>query len=490
LAGTNQHDWEHLLQQVKDALERGCKPTWAALSKAIGVPRTTLSDGMEREFDIISDKLPFLLENDPEIETIENEFGTYSVRGDDINRTVEVKFDEAKLADIRTLEEMLTVCKVDLSVWEVEKYLINKWPGYRKNKQVSLRWESGRIEDGYVEDEGKLTTKALFQVKIWLKRKIPLKPEIVIQPIEVTYKTEPKKRKEIKKDIFTAMILPDIQFGFRRDFETLEMVTFHDRDALDVAVQLAEYINPDYVIYLGDILDLAEWSDNYFRTPEMYFTTQSSIIEGSWWLNQFKIAAPSAEHELLLGNHGMRIEKAIVNHLKSAYYLRPADELNLPPSMSIQRLLALDKIGIKFIPEYPQGEVWLSDVICCIHGDIARKPPGSTTTELIKHSDVTKIQGHIHRIELTSKNTHNKHTSNTIYGFSPGCLCKVDGSVPGSSNTNQWQQGIGVVYFDNEGNITPIPVPIKDGVALFGGKYFMAEDRLDEIKEDTGWDNL
>jgi hypothetical protein len=53
---------------------------------------------------------------------------------------------------IKTLEQLLAVCEVDGSEWEVERWVCNKW-------------EVGAKLDG------ELTTSPLFQVKAWLRRK-------------------------------------------------------------------------------------------------------------------------------------------------------------------------------------------------------------------------------------------------------------------------------------------------------------------------------
>lgn len=53
---------------------------------------------------------------------------------------------------IKTLDDLLTACSVDLTIWEVDHYLINKW------------------EVGMMGDDGKPIVEPLFQVKAWLRR--------------------------------------------------------------------------------------------------------------------------------------------------------------------------------------------------------------------------------------------------------------------------------------------------------------------------------
>lgn len=59
-----------------------------------------------------------------------------------------------KSGTIRTVEEALAHAQVDLSVWEVERHLINSW------------------EMGYKDADGLPGTVPLWQVKVWLRRRI------------------------------------------------------------------------------------------------------------------------------------------------------------------------------------------------------------------------------------------------------------------------------------------------------------------------------
>ncbi len=73
--------------------------------------------------------------------------------------------------NVRTLEELLNVCDVDLEIWEVEKYIINKWEVARKNDTSNLTYVDGKV-NGTKNDDGKMTPQPLFQVKAWLRKKV------------------------------------------------------------------------------------------------------------------------------------------------------------------------------------------------------------------------------------------------------------------------------------------------------------------------------
>lgn len=85
---------------------------------------------------------------------------------------------------IMTLDDLVEACDIDLDVWQVDRYVVNKWEVGRKDKQVSLSWDEG-VADGEVVDTGKIFVEPLIQVKAWLsKRQDKLWEEIVDELIE------------------------------------------------------------------------------------------------------------------------------------------------------------------------------------------------------------------------------------------------------------------------------------------------------------------
>lgn len=72
---------------------------------------------------------------------------------------------------IHTLEELLEFCKVDQNVWEVERFIVNKWEmGFVK---VSSREEGPKDAEGvkHVDEEKEAGTQPLYQVKAFLRKK-------------------------------------------------------------------------------------------------------------------------------------------------------------------------------------------------------------------------------------------------------------------------------------------------------------------------------
>ena len=85
--------------------------------------------------------------------------------------------------NVKTLDELLAYMQVDLSVWEVEKHVINKWEVTMREPATTVGGAGDNAEVTVNTDGGKATLwtrgsnvpmhEPMFQVKAWLKRKTP-----------------------------------------------------------------------------------------------------------------------------------------------------------------------------------------------------------------------------------------------------------------------------------------------------------------------------
>jgi hypothetical protein len=251
----------------------------------------------------------------------------------------------------------------------------------------------------------------------------------------------------------------------------------HDRRALDVALQITNYLDPDRVILLGDNLDLAEMSTKYLTTPDFYFTTQASLVELSWWLSKIRSINDNTRIDYLAGNHENRANKYLNEKALTMYGLKNVNDLKGPPALSVEKLLSLSDLDIAY-HQYPAGKVAINSNLVCIHGEIAKGGSGATVSELVKSARVSTIQGHIHRHEIATKTTWDAFDNYHMYtAASFGCLCRIDpGVVPGMLHRQNWQQGIGVVWYE-EGGLEQFRmefIPIIDGRAIYTNEIFEA----------------
>jgi hypothetical protein len=374
---------------------------------------------------------------------------------------------------IQSLDDLLTACSVDLKTWQVERWKANKW-------EVGVKVGKG--------ENARVVAEPLFQVEASLVRIALQEYLIPVTPISLSsenYKRKPAAAKTSGR----AFIVPDAQIGFRRDVLSGCLEPFHDRQALDVALQIAGDGDFDEVVYLGDLLDLNEWSDKFLREPGFYFTTQPAIFEGHFWLREFVTAAPKAVHKKLEGNHEYRLAKMMITHLMAAYGLVSAEGVRFPV-LSIENLLGLDKLGIEYISGYPNNSTYIG-CVRAVHGDIARRGSTETVKAAVADSEETVIMGHIHKIEWASRTIKDRKGQRVVSAFSPGCLCRVDYVVPGHSRNQQWQQGCAVVEWDGD-DFAITPIVIQNGRAIYKGKVYTARDMLPLLNKATkqarrGW---
>jgi hypothetical protein len=375
---------------------------------------------------------------------------------------------------IRSLEQLLEAGRVDQKTWKVLQWNLNTWESAAKRG-------SGDDAEWMVQD--------LWQVKATLIRKKMVAQFPIVRPLKVERTVRQVKASQYRRPqgIETTLIVPDMHIGFVRDPKSGELEPLHDMRAMDVVLQVAAELRPHNLIILGDVLDLAEWSTKFLSSPDFEQTTQPAVIAANWYLGALHDVTPGSRAVVLEGNHDKRVETALLTNMKAAYGLRPADELALPPAMSVPRLLALHKLGYAYSEAYPNGEYWLSDGLYCQHGNVARKGGGKSTAAVIKDLDVSAIFGHIHRLEQAMRTTFSQSDTRTIGAYACGCLCRIDGIVPGTKARQDWQQGFGVCHTTPDGQATVQLYEISKGRSLFGNKLFVGEDRTAVLREDTGW---
>lgn len=75
---------------------------------------------------------------------------------------------------IKSPEDLIAACGIDMTVWEALKSEVKTFQQGRRDEFKDLDFNDGKIT-GYVSDEGKLTVKTLYSVKVWFARR-PEKP--------------------------------------------------------------------------------------------------------------------------------------------------------------------------------------------------------------------------------------------------------------------------------------------------------------------------
>lgn len=269
----------------------------------------------------------------------------------------------------------------------------------------------------------------------------------------------------------TCLVVPDSQNGFYRKPDG-SLDPMHDPQCWDLVHQLNRHIKPNTIVLLGDMIDLAEWSDKYTSSPDMAYTTQATIDDLARTLGQLRRDNPTAQIVYIEGNHEKRFQLAILNHLKAAYGLRKAGDVGSHDTFSLPYLLGLEELGIEYRGSYPDGSFYLNDSLEFGHGTIVRGGGGETAKAVLKDMDHSYCYGHIHRHELRAHTIHKRDGSQEVrYAFSPGTIARIDGAVPANSKRNDWQQGLSVVtYSDKQFAIEMLA--IDTGELFYRGQLF------------------
>ena len=355
-----------------------------------------------------------------------------------------------------TLDELLDKFSVKKDDWEVTNFKINQWDVAAKS-----------------EVDGKIVwnVHTNYQAKATLLRKIPIKCSFPIIHGAVVKPINFDKVKFKKRELHKCIVIPDLQAGYSRDMQTSEMTPLHDLKALSIVTRIIKQVKPDKIVLLGDMLDLPDWSTHYLVRPEFTFTTQASLDFVSSWIAG--VRPYCKEMVYIEGNHEKRMIDSIVKNTIQAYGIRPANEPDVPPVVSIPYLLGLHKMGVDYVGDYPKGEYYINNNLVCIHGNKVGAKSGQTSTKLLENARISVISGHTHRLEMAHKTIWSRGTPKIYQAVSLGTLAMIDGTVPSSSARHNWQQGFGVVEYDDEKFNIEV-VGIYEGLCIYRGKEYNA----------------
>ncbi len=365
--------------------------------------------------------------------------------------------------DIRTLEDLIIACKIDLKLWQVTSWKANKW-----STPLKVGDEVSQVDN--------------YQVKASLAKRTldptefePLKIlNIITKPNKVLFSDSENILYQ------SALILSDAQIGFIRDLHTDKLKPMHDRNALSITLKVAKDTQPNQIIINGDMLDLSDWSDKFLQSPEFSFLLQKGLIELGWWISQFHNVAPNAKISFIPGNHEQRMERGIIRNFPLAFGLKSLDNIDAKfPLLSLQNMIKFDKFDLHWEKQYPYGEIWLNPKTRISHGKVIAQGSGATAVKVNKLSNNNEIFGHIHRIETAVKTVYDHQNSYSVGAYSFGCLCKTDGSVPSNIPNVNWQQGFGMVTY-NEKEEYIETILIKNKKAIYDKKIYLASKEIDK----------
>ena len=252
---------------------------------------------------------------------------------------------------------------------------------------------------------------------------------------------------------FTAVVYGDTHFPFQDDA------------ALSVVLSLIKDVKPDVVLHVGDLVDA--WQISRFdHDPTRRDTLQDNIDQARQHLHQVAQVSPKSKRVLLEGNHESRLTRSIWQ-LDGAQ--REFAKLRVfQKAMTWPRLLELDAIGWKFVPEREQSRTPILPKLVTKHGTVVRKFAGMTAKGEWEKYGKSGLSGHTHRLGWF---THRDHNGRANWAET-GCTCLLD---PPYGVDFDWQQGAVVQTWNADRKLQNVEfVGIRDGAAIWRDREYAA----------------
>lgn len=264
-----------------------------------------------------------------------------------------------------------------------------------------------------------------------------------------------KYEKVVKGRLMTVMTCSDLHSQWLDQF------------AWSVFVDSARRIQPDVIVFAGDIFDFYQIS-SFSKNPRRAMTMQSEldyIIE-----KVFKVireACPDAQIDFFIGNHEWRLFKYLCEDAPALASLRV---------LSFDSIFELEKYRINLVarPSFlnAKKEKDLENYKvyggCYVvtHGISCAKQ--HATNELDKYN-MSGASGHVHHYQTNSQRD--------LYGnkvwTSMGCMCVLKSGEEYIADLVRWNQGFNITHIDipNREAVSEY-VHLGDHFAIVGGKYY------------------
>ncbi len=242
---------------------------------------------------------------------------------------------------------------------------------------------------------------------------------------------------------------------------------FHSEECLSIGLQVAKQVNPSIILLNGDLLDATDLSLKFLAPIEARNRMQEGLNRIGSFISVLREVFPKTKIIYLEGNHEIRLKSLILSNAAGAMGLKRVNDLDGFDALSIPNLLCLKELDVEWVPYDSEG-YWITENLKAHHGE------DLNLTRVTKANPYSLLMGHGHRNEIVS------HTKDTFsgpiqnYTFMTGYMGDVNKGLPKTKKaSNEWQQGFGVVHYNEEFS-NPVPVYINNGKALYNGEIYTA----------------
>ena len=249
-----------------------------------------------------------------------------------------------------------------------------------------------------------------------------------------------------------------LKLNLRSGIQTIAVVgdqhfPFHDRKVLGIIDKFLEELQPNYLIYNGDMGDFYQIS-KFSKNPARLDSLQEDVNSTTRMFWRHKRLLPNTKKILIAGNHEDRWQKFLWDK---------APVLSSLKALTIPELFGLEECGIDYIP-YEQG-LMINDLFLVIHGDISSIHSGYTAKRMYEKHGGCGICAHCHR-----GGSFYKRDRFGTWGWWEGfCLCSLN---PDWIKNPNWVQGFTLVHFLGKKRFWVEQIPILGGAFIYGGKLY------------------
>lgn len=260
---------------------------------------------------------------------------------------------------------------------------------------------------------------------------------------------------------------------------------YHDPDAVEVALQIAEEVKPTCLILNGDFADFhtcGRWP--VVPSAQVLDDFSEELERARTLLKSIRKRIPVRDCRFNSGNHEWRLERLFMRDMQM---VRILGEKRIADATSINTLLELPALKIRFTGQYPTG-TWIKDLkavpaeknVYAEHGYKTRKKSGYTASANLEDRMTNSITGHVERLGVVWRKAVGNRR---FFAAEGGCLSRIGepgkgdriySGVPFSEpEFADHHQGLLVIYYD-QGQWFPYPVIIQNGTAVWNGRKYKA----------------
>ncbi len=363
-----------------------------------------------------------------------------------------IRGDEADLVSRPTLklnrpDDLMRERGLDPKEWEVVSMIINEWHGATKL-------------GGGPKRTGK---QLLKQLKLHLRRKVPVTLLTPARPDGPIYKSEKVKR--LRGEATRVVLCGDQQ------------APYHNKYLHEAFCQFLGDYQPHEGVLIGDTIDLPDIS-RHPNNPEKDVSSQDCIDSGYLIVRDYREAWQPCKWKKLAGNHDERLRRIQIDKIEKIYGVRralvPGEEPELP-ALDVGHLLRLDELGIEYVRpdgDYEHTQINLSPHLAARHGWIARKGSGASALATLEHLGFSVVVGHTHRQSLVHKTRHDINGQlSTLAACETGCMCRIEGGL-GYTPSPDWQNGFATAEIWPDGTFKLDLATFVNGVLYHRGNRY------------------